>query len=195
MKKFLFILLFLFISVNAIADPPNGFNEKDSVFAKNHGDKVVQIERTISHLMRKAPARKISADAEYRRAVATDIVYVAVKYGVPVHLFNVVIFQESSFRMDAMGLKEEKGLGQVMNPERYGCDMSTRIGQLECSARYLVMGYEKCGSWEGSLSHYQSSTGSCTPKKGSRHETMVHFRMLRWIKLRSRYSFAIDKSF
>jgi hypothetical protein len=194
MRFFICLVVFLAFSLTAVAEKPHGTEMKTKVSEQTKERMVSQIDRTISHLMRKAPARKINVDEEYRREVAQDVVDVAIEYGIPIHLFNVVIFQESSFRMDALGMKEEQGLGQVMDPHKYGCDMSTRVGQLECSAAYLQRGYKKCGNWMGALSHYQSRTGSCVPQKGSRHERMVTFRMSRWIKLRRKYPFPVDKN-
>jgi len=194
MRVFICLLVFMAFNLTAFAELSNETDTKTKVSEKTKAQMVSQIDRTIHHLMRKAPARKIVRDDEYRREVAVDIVDVALKYGIPIHLFNVVIFQESSFRMDALGAKEEKGLGQVMNPNKYGCDMSTRFGQLECSAAYLQRGHRKCGNWTGALSHYQSSTGACVPEEGTRHDRMVSFRMFRWIKLRRKYPFPVDKN-
>lgn len=183
--KFVFSLVIcLLFSVSVSA-------QEISMVDKNEAA-VDQISRLIKFQMRFSPKNKLVRNDEYRRGMASDIVDVATEAGIPLQLFTMLLYQESTFRTTVVGLKEEKGIGQVMNPKRYACDMSTRVGQMQCSADYLVRGYDKCGSWTGALSYYQSSKGACKPVPGSVHERKVRYRVQRWVVLRKR--FPIDKN-
>lgn len=190
--RFLFtVVVLMLFCVPCVADQPAaGF--RSSVPDEVDEDTVHKISEMIRFQMRKCPGKRLSKDPEYRLGLAYDIVQVANEGNqIPEQLFTMLLFQESTFRMNVVGLKKEKGMGQVMNPQKYGCDMSTRLGQIRCSADFLRRGYKKCGTWYGALSHYQSMYGACKPKPGSVHERKVDFRMNRWVRLRRK--FPIDK--
>ena len=193
MRVVLFLFLLVPVCFPVMAEQPVEEVAKDSVVELDPSI-VDQVANMIRFQMRKCPAKKISKNIEYRKAWARDIVRVAQETDQPIpeHLFTMLLFRESTFRTNAVGAKGERGVGQVMDPGRYGCDQSTRIGQLRCSANYLRSGYAKCGTWQGALSHYQSSTAACKPKPGTGHESKVNFRVRKWVKLRR--LFPIDNS-
>jgi len=191
------ILFAVFVSSPVLGEKPVPGVEKQDDKATEYTEddfKVVQVSRMIKHLMRLAPGKKISRDAEYRGGMARDIVLVSDTVGVPLHLLTFLFYRESSYRTNAEGSKGELGIGQVMSPKKYGCDYSTRIGQMKCSAEYLRREYEKCRTWQGALSSYGSNNGTCRPKKGGTLEKVVRNRMRRWAKLRKAFPLPLDNT-
>lgn len=198
MRMIVMVIAGTFLSSLVVAEGPSpGLSqlEKDTIVYTEDDFRVVQISRMVKHLMRLAPAKKISRDADYRVEVVGEIIQVSDSVRVPLHLLVLVFYLESSFRTQAKGSKGELGIGQVMNPKKYGCDYSIRIGQMRCSAEYLRREYEKCGTWYGALSSYGSSNGTCQPKKGGKLESVVRFRMRKWARLRKAFPLPLDNTF
>jgi len=194
MKYVIFVVVMLLcIEANAqVHSPLSGSAAADhSVALSLDSHSVLRASLGARHLMRRAPGRKFMRDQEYHLAIMQDLVLVARENGIPIHLFVVLIYRESSFMRYARGLKGEHGFGQVMHPKMWGCDMSTRVGNLRCSARYLARGYKKCGSWHGALSHYQSRTAACKPLPETFHARAVARRVRNWRKLQR--LFPLDK--
>lgn len=189
-------LILLCLAVPVFAEKPaSGAAGEEQAEEYDEKDfRVIQVSRMIKHLMRLAPGKKISRDAEYRSDMARDIIKVSDDVGVPLHLLTFLFYRESSYRTNATGKRGEVGIGQVMNPKKYGCDYSTRIGQMLCSAEYLRREYDKCGTWQGALSSYGSNNGTCRPKKGGTLESVVNSRMRRWARLRKSFPTPLDNT-
>lgn len=129
-------------------------------------DIVYEVADVISDLLQVAPNRPLYKNREKKLSMAKDIVEVARHWELPELLFTVKLYNESSFLMSAVSKDgyETKGLGQMHGASVVGCNMKTRKGQLNCSARWLRKCYDKCKTWKGALIAYGTS-GYCKAKK------------------------------
>jgi len=174
--------LFFASTASATAPADESNSNKDVAQYESNAPEIAR------HLMRKAPRCEIVKNDDYRAELSRDIVQVASEYQIPHELFVVVLYRESSLGANKKdGKKGEKGIGQVKDPKHWGCDMSTRIGQLRCSAKVFRFGYDKCGTWSGALSAYQSRGAKCRPIKGSYHAHQVKSRINQWVRIRRRF--------
>ncbi len=143
---------------------------------------IERVGNAVLHYVKKAPRRKLAKDEEYRKEFATDIFYAATAENVSHILVAILAFKESSYRTEAVGGRGEIGLMQVHGKATNGCDLTSRVGQLQCGSRWLGKAYEKCGTWQGALSAYAS--GNCKPQS---HEVweIVTDRLGDWMDLES----------
>jgi hypothetical protein len=197
-KLFLTLMCLTFVWPVSAEAPAPGLTaaevEQEATPYTEEDFRIIQISNAIKHLMKRSPKAKVSKDAVYRADMARDIIETADKMHVPVHLLTLIFYLESTYQQDAVGKKGELGLGQVMNPRRWGCDYSTRVGQMECSAKYLRRERKRCGSWPGALSSYGSSRGVCRPRQGSKLYRVVRYRVLRWNRLKRAFPDTLDNS-
>lgn len=176
MKKIFIVIMVLMFSTAAFS-------------AEYHFDSVSEISDYIYDLCNIAPNRKIVKNRAYRDEFANDIHVAAHGQKIPELLFVGKIYNESSFRT---GIKNgrQHGLGQMQGVSQKGCDMSSRLGELECSARWLRVCKTKCGTWEGALTCYGTNGGVCSAVDSKNKDWAVKLRlwrtinkqMVRWMK-------------
>ncbi len=133
-----------------------------------------EVSDAIYDMVKAAPERKITRNIEYRYGWGWDIVKASSKHYVPEMLLAVKVKNESSFKTDVWDKTGTTyGAGQMHGAAVRGCDQSTRIGQLECSAKWLRVCFDKCQGgnfnddskgWFRALSCYGTS-GYCDWRK------------------------------
>lgn len=144
-------------------------------------DPVYDVSDVMSDLLSTAPARTLYTDHRKRYLFALDVVETAQTSEVPELLMTVNIFKESSFRKNALSENTEwYGLGQMHGVASANCDIDTRRGQLDCSAKWLRFCYDKCGTWRGAITAYKTR-GNCTTKD-KKLKWRVGSIIKRWMK-------------
>lgn len=157
-------------------------------------DETEEVASVIYELTKLAPARKIARDFEYRLEFANDIVWAANRNHIPHFLLTVKIYNESSFRTNVCSTSGVKsgsktcGLGQMHGVSAKGCDLKTRRGQLDCSARWLRKCFKLCKNWAGALSAY-GTDGKCEPTEIKkpfdhilRYWKSIHRQIKKWLE-------------
>ena len=139
MKTLSFVLVLLF-AIPAQADDVQMVEDYIRLFHKN--------------------VKRQRADRAVRHAPV--VVRMANKYNIHPLRLAVLISFESSWNPRAVGSIGEKGLTQCHGVAGMGLDLSTPRGQIECGARHLRRGLNKCGNWLGALTFYQTK-GRCSP--------------------------------
>ena len=137
------------------------------VEASEH-DRAQEVSDVMYQLLEEAPGRKLYTDHAKRLSFARDIVMASDIGNVPEFLLTSLVYRESSFRTNAIAQdKPTVGLGQIFRNgvASKDCDLKTRLGQLICSAKFLRICYDKCGSWESGLTAY-ATPGYCSSSDG-----------------------------
>lgn len=152
-------------------------------------DPVLDVAEVMSDLLRPAPNRPLYKNPEELLVFAEDITWASKARSVPEFLLTVQVFKESSFRTDALAKdRPTYGLGQVHGVAAKGCNLKTRRGQLDCTAKWLKFCRKRCGTWEGALTAY-ATTGYCSVwemdtgfEKKLKLWKSINKRMRMWLK-------------
>ena len=145
-----------------------------------------RVEAMIAHLVESVPRHPMNR-ADWGAKMSEQIVIGATKFDIPVELVTAISFRESSLRWDVIGPGGEIGIMQVhpFTIRKFGCDMSTVAGQVDCGCKVLAWHHDRCGSdWEAALAAYGSKRAQCNPKPGSKLRRMVNDRFCLAAKLR-----------
>jgi hypothetical protein len=79
-------------------------------------------------------------------------------------LVSIIISLESSWRLDAVGTKTERGLMQVHPGTVRGINLGTAPGQIQAGTSVLRRCFDKCaGKTVRALNCYGTKGGKCTP--------------------------------
>jgi len=178
------ILIFIFVLISLYQCEIIGVKAQDF-------DPVYDVADVMADLLKSAPNRPLYKSLEKRKAFAIDIVDYANCNMVPELLLTVKIYNESSFRTDAVSPDgTTTGLGQMHGAATRNCDTKTRKGQIGCMAHWMRKCYEKCqknnrdGEWFEALSCYGTS-GHCNYRKAKypkKYKHAINRQIKMWLK-------------
>ena len=161
LKFFLIVLFFsLIIADRCLSQETEDLPESE----RPNFDVVAEVSDVMFDLLSPAPRRLLYRDNNARYLFASEIVFASEKYGVPEFLLTVQLFEESSFRTNAVATdRPTVGVGQIHTNgvASQGCDLETRPGQIRCSARFLRLCFDRCKTWESALIAY-ATPGYCS---------------------------------
>lgn len=152
-------------------DQANGDDVRFQAHTEDHAVAMIR------YWIRLAPRHPMSNVKRQRRFATLQVAATEV-YGTPLSLTMAMMFKESSGIPTLVGSRGEIGLMQVhpATGARHRCDLTKPRGQIVCGHKVLRAAYDHCGTWEGALARYASSTGTCSPKRGSNLAAVVKSR-------------------
>ena len=155
-----------------------------AVSLKAHGTEPVapsNVAQAIRWWAREAPRNPVLRP-EKLTPLSEAISKGAAKHGLPWELVTAIVLRESSGHAEIAAEKNSRG-GEIgvmqvhpSNLKRFGCDVSTVAGQVDCGCKVLAHNYEQCGTLRGGLTRYASRYRKCRATPGSKLAWVVNDR-------------------